>query len=109
METKEIIQLEYETTLTKDHSVPVQSESGSIKYANVGDITKIAVDEVIESVNILTSVSHDNNFSGDGTALRPLTLANLTTYENNTEAVAAIGVGRLYIRASHGLDITVTK
>ena len=56
----------------------------------------------------LTSVSTDANFAGAGTSLSPLTLARLTTYENNAEAFAAIGAGRLYIRSGHGLDISVT-
>jgi hypothetical protein len=56
----------------------------------------------------LTSVSTDANFAGSGTSLSPLTLARLTTYENNAEAFAAIGAGRLYIRSGHGLDISVT-
>lgn len=222
-EIKEINQLEYARSLTKLHKLPVQLDDGTILQSNVGDVTQIAVNEVIESVNDyvadamddinnitlqptgftnkdnitltyaadtrkvtltglfaayykgvliseltngwvsiahpaildkvyylvygdsgftfsdvpnedyelsiakiyyltgssvaiqltyctlrLNQVYHDANFSGEGSNSSPLTLAELTTYENNAEAFAAIGAGRLYIRAGHGLDISVT-
>ena len=221
-EITEINKLGYASSLTKLHKLPVQLDDGTILQANVGDVTQIAVNEVIESVNDyvadamdvinnitiqptgftnkenitltyasdtrkvtltglfeayykgvlipeltngwvsiahpstidkvyylvygdsgftfsdvpnedyelsiakinyltgssvaiqltygtlrLNQVYHDENFDGEGSNSSPLTLASLKTYENNAEAFAEIGEGRLYIRSGHGLDISV--
>ena len=50
-EIKEIKELEYAENLTKGYKLPVQLDDGTILQANVGDVTQIAVNEVIESVN----------------------------------------------------------
>lgn len=89
----------------------IQCTSGGNNWQiiSVEKLTGTRINQVTTNLGgAITSVTHDNNFAGSGTSLSPLTLASLTTYENNADAFAALGSGRLYIRSGHGLDISVT-